>query len=263
VEGGTGSVTDRNDNERNRAMGKFATLVRRGVPVARTPVAAQAHHLEERFAGFGEALSCGGDGTVACAVVGRRLAREGVDLGEALDGLRSTSTRVTGRDPSYAAVHALGTAWGDEMLGYLHGVSCEDPMTGLASPAHLRARLGEVYGLSRSGVGGGTSPPYALVVAELDPEELRDSFDKVWQLVRYAERVRWVFPGEGVCRIRDARLVVLTRRAADLGRQVSELRSLLEGSGLTGGSSPRLWVEGLPQTEDSAARLLDELSRRG
>jgi hypothetical protein len=219
--------------------------------------------LEEWFAGFGEALMSGGDGTVACAVVGRRLARQGVDLGEALEGLRSTSARVTGGEPSYAAVQALGTAWGDEVLGYLHGVSCEDPMTGLASPAHLRARLGEVYGLPRSGVEGVRAPRHALVVVGLESKVWGDSFDKSWQLVRDAEQVRRVFPGECVCRIRDTRLVVLARRTPDLGCRVADLRELLEGSARHGDGGPRLWIEGLPPTEEAAARLVDELSRLG
>ena len=74
-----------------------------------------------------------------------RLARDGADLGEALDGLRATYARVQGGEPDFRALRALCIAWSEETLGYLHQLSCEDPLTGLASLAHLRARLSEVY----------------------------------------------------------------------------------------------------------------------
>ena len=36
-------------------------------------------------------------------------------------------------------------AWSDATLEYLHDLSCEDPLTGLASLAHVRTRLDEIY----------------------------------------------------------------------------------------------------------------------
>ena len=57
-------------------------------------------------------------------------------------------------------------AWSDATLEYLHDLSCEDPLTGLASLAHVRTRLDEIYReaeLTDVGVAGS----HALVIVEL------------------------------------------------------------------------------------------------
>ena len=131
-------------------MGIFATLVRRG---AHAEVRANAEPdakvlqfpLPARFEAVGERLAAGHDASSACAVVGRETARDGADLGEALDGLRTTYARVQGGEPDFRALRALCLAWSEETLRYMHQLSCEDPLTGLASLAHVRARLSEVY----------------------------------------------------------------------------------------------------------------------
>ena len=51
---------------------------------------------------------------------------------------------MRGDEPDFDATEALSVAWSEETLGYLHQVSCEDPLTGLATLAHLRARLAEL-----------------------------------------------------------------------------------------------------------------------
>ena len=126
-------------------MGIFATLVRRGAQAEVTGVAGGLEDgqgaLPDRFEAVGDHLAAGHDASVACAVVGRETARDGADLGEALDGLRTTYARVLGGEPDFRAVRALCEAWSEETLGYLHQLSCENPMTGLASLAHLRSRL--------------------------------------------------------------------------------------------------------------------------
>ena len=150
-------------------MGIFATLIRRG---AQAEAAADAVPAEDaqgfclRVSRPWRGLAAGHDASAACAVVGRDMARDGADLGEALDGLRTTYARVLGGEPDFRAVRALCLAWSDETLGYLHELSCEDPLTGLASLAHLRARLAEVY---RGAEQGETSvaTSHALVVVDL------------------------------------------------------------------------------------------------
>ena len=57
-------------------------------------------------------------------------------------------------------------AWSEATLGYLHQLSCEDPLTGLASLAHVRSRLSELYRCRATG----TAPcphTHALVVLDL------------------------------------------------------------------------------------------------
>src|SRR6478752_4289307 len=97
--------------------------------------------LPPRFEAVGEALASGSGSESACEVTGAALAREGWSLAEALDGLTATARIVLGREPEHAATRALAVAWSEAMLGYLHGLSCEDPLTGLASLAHLRTEI--------------------------------------------------------------------------------------------------------------------------
>ncbi len=222
------------------------------------------HQLAERFEGVGEALSRGGEGLVACAVVGRRMAREGVDLGEALEGLRTTTVHVTGREPSYDAVRALGTAWAEEALGYVHQLSCEDALTGLAGPAHLRSRLTEVYrGAEQRGEA--VSETHAIVVVSV-PAAAGGGLSGSLAVVRLAERIRLIFAGEEtLCQVpgrgAEARALVLVRRTPDLGRSVTNLHGLVEVLG-TAAAPARVWIEGLPASVQSAVPLLDELARR-
>ena len=103
--------------------------------------------LPHRFEAVGEALISGSDVLDACSVAGQDLARDGASVEETLEALRATWQQVAGTDPSYEVVTALVTAWSETTLGYLHQLSCEDPLTGLASQAHLRSRLSELYRL--------------------------------------------------------------------------------------------------------------------
>ncbi len=249
-------------------MGIFATLARRGAQAEMAPgvepVEDVQHLVPARFVAVGEHLAAGRDASSACAVVGREMARDGADLGEALDGLRTTYACVQGGEPDFRAVRALGLAWSEETLGYLHQLSCEDPLTGLASLAHLRARLSEVYRIAEQG-GTSTTTSHALVVLDLPllarPSVWEDAFEATLRLARLAESARMAFPGgETICQAHQRRLVVVAQRTDLLARRVGLLRSLVEDA-TPGSGRARVWVEGLPPTDDGAAMLLDELAR--
>jgi hypothetical protein len=220
-----------------------------------------------RFEAVGEALVAGSPVHAACAVVGRELARDGVDLGEALDGLRSTFAQVRRRDPDFASTEALSVAWSDETLGYLHQVSCENPLTGLATLAHLRARLAE---LQRGAEVSGTPAAnrYALVVLDLPAHESEGGnvngdgrFGRALLMARIADRARLVFAGEeSIGEASPSRLLVLAPRTDDLGLRVVVLRDLIADTTSLGGAV-RVWIEGLPSSHAAMAALLDELAR--
>lgn len=249
-------------------MGIFATRTRKG---AQAEVASDAgtatdvqRLLPARFEAVGEHLAAGFDASAACAMVGREMARDGADLGEALDGLRATYVRVLGGEPDFRAVRALGVAWSEETLGYLHQLSCENPLTGLASLPHLRARLSEVY---RGAEHGETSPStsHALVVLDLPVFARRsawgDAFESTMRLVRLAERARMAFPGgETICQASPTRVVVLARRGDLLAPRVGLLRDLVEDLAQETGRA-RVWIEGLPPYNHGAGLLLDEIAR--
>ena len=255
-------------------MGIFATLVRRGAQAEAKATAEPADNvlqfpLPARFQAVGERLAAGHDASSACAVVGRETARDGADLGEALDGLRATYARVQGGEPDFRALRALCLAWSEETLGYLHQLSCEDPLTGLASLAHVRARLSEVYRGAEQG-GRPTNTSHALVVVDLpllaqqlsrDAGSVGAGFESALWLASLADTARKVFPGgETIAQASPSRLVVVTERGELLARRVGLLRDLVEDLGPRG-ERARVWIEGLPPSDDGAALLLDEIAR--
>lgn len=197
-------------------------------------------------------------------MVGWDLAQDGTPLPEVLSGLRAVYLRIVGEEPSFHDVTAICTAWSESTLGYLHQISCEDPMTGLASLAHVRTRLSEFY-RGESRCGGDVSAHYALIVADTPAdspwhrETPGDELARALRISQLAESARTVFSGhETIGRLNDHRIVVLADRDDRLGRRVALLRQLL---GHPDTRATRIWIEGLPTTDHEAGHLLDELAR--
>lgn len=222
--------------------------------------------LPHRFEALGEALTSGSGVLELCAVAGQDLARDGASVEETLESLRSTWQQVTGANPSFEVVSALVTAWSETTMGYLHQISCEDPLTGLSSQAHLRARITDLYRLAEA---DDTTIDHALVVCQMpsgDPsEEPGDHFTRAMRLARVGALARTTFArDETIARVGMHRVVILTRRDDRLGRRVRVLRTLLDGVQTDGSGGPpvRIWIEGLPSSNPSAGMLLDELAHR-
>ena len=220
--------------------------------------------LPRRFEAVGEALASGKDALAACAVVGRDVARDGASLGEALDGLRATFHLLGAGSPDFPATQELAVAWSEATLEYLHQLSCEDPLTGLASLAHVRTRLAELYRDAEQ-TDVCVQASHALVVVELRFAESQPAvelaFTRALRLVRVAEAIRAVFSGgETIGRVGTDKAVVVVPRSVDLGTSVKLLREFLIDLDL-GSADTRLWIEGLPASPDSAGRLLDDLAR--
>jgi GGDEF domain-containing protein len=219
--------------------------------------------LPPSFEAVGEALAAGRSATDACEVVGRLLSSQGVSLAETLADLRTTYELVLGAEPAYTDACAVALGWSESTLGYLHQLSCADPLTGLASMAHLRGRLMEMY--RGDAHGPVLRDSYALVVVEGSSRRLAGLTDEVFgadlRMSRIGESVRSVFSGdETICRIGPRRIVVLASRNEALSRRTTLLRRLLEVGEVSQGGV-RIWVESLPVTNESVASLLDELSR--
>ena len=248
-------------------MGRFAKLGRRptAVPEAGEASGATLRPVPpSRFEAVAEALAEGDDPREVCAAVGRLLATDGTSLEEALDGLRATWQLVSGSDPSYEAISALLVAWSDSTLAYVHQQSCADPVTGLASLVHVRGKIAELYLQSDQ-----VHDEWAMVVCELpvlrDPAT--DGSDGGHRLVhsmrlaRAGQSIRTVFVrGETVGRVGSRRIVALVERNDRLGERVRLLRSLLEVA-VAHRAPPRVWIEGLPGNDVTAALLLDDLAR--
>ena len=208
--------------------------------------------LPSRFEAVAEALGwtrCGSDVIAACTVVGRDVARDGAALGEALSGLRATYHLVRGATPAFDATEALSVAWSEATLEYLHDLSCEDPLTGLASLAHVRTRLDEIYRESEL-TDVGVARSHALVVVELRFGAAMvlpgHQFTRALRLVQVAEALRSVFSGgQTLGRLGLDRAVAVVPRTEDLGVSVGLLRDFLADLDL-GSADVRVWIEGLP-----------------
>ncbi|MFL6135562.1 MAG: hypothetical protein ACJ72A_22350 [Nocardioidaceae bacterium] len=219
--------------------------------------------LPMRFEAVGEALVSDADVVAACAVVGRDVARDGAHLGEALSGLRATYHLVCRTPPDFEATEAMSVAWSEATLEYLHALSCEDPLTGLASLAHVRTRLDEIFREAEL-TDVPVSRSHALVVVELrlrGPQAPGHQFTRALRLVQVTEAMRAVYSGgQTLGRLGLNRAVALVTRTVDLGMSVASLREFIDDLEL-GATDVRVWIEGLPASADSATRLLDELAR--
>jgi hypothetical protein len=221
----------------------------------------QVAQLPQRFEAVGEALASGMGSVDACAVAGRELALDGVPLDEALDGLLATSSVVRGCEPGFGDVRALAEAWSEATLEYVHRLTCEDPVTGLASLAHLQSRGLVLY---RGQLRDRPSPQHthALVVIEVTrPDRIRSTrgepFTADLRTARFAETARTVFAGpETLGHLGPHRIVVVTDRDERLAQRVNLVTRML--ARLEGGA--RVWIEGLPPTGSGAAALLGELA---
>jgi hypothetical protein len=254
-------------------VGIFATRSRRtateGPEAGRALSERKRLGLPPRFEAVGEALASGSGSAEACTVVGWQLAQDGASLPEVLEALRATSHIVVGTEPSFEDVSALCLGWSESTLGYLHQMSCEDPMTGLSSLAHVRTRLGELYRGVR--FEREVAERHALVIADLpdeghwlvrrDPTALKPELNRHLRLARLGDAARTVFAGsEPIGRLGKNRIVVLADRDDRLGRRVAVLRKLVDQLDLAPRPA-RVWIEGLPVGDAGAAMLLDELSR--
>lgn len=197
----------------------------------------------------GEAFGSGVDPVPAAHAAGGALAREGWAMDAALDALHDLHGSLVGGDPRWDVVRALGAGWGEAALALVHGTSCEDPLTGLAGPAHLRTRVAE---LLRGGPG--VAVEHALLVVEEDGSpEGGDPLARGMRRVHLGQQVRTVVPGDAVVADLGPRLVVLLRRDDRLHRRAALLRRLVA-------PAPRTWVEPVPATPGGAAALLADLA---
>lgn len=240
-------------------MTPFTTRTKRfDDPTDRAPV-------PHGFEALADALLAGDDPGGVVEEIGVRAARDGVPVDEVMSDLSMTYGLLRGVDaePPFPVIRSMVRTWADASLRHLHSVSCEDPLTGLASLAHIRTRLLELYRESAQGGERGCSDR-ALMVVELQwPAAYRQSsIDRSVRLIDIAELLRTVFAGEeAIGQVSGSRVVAVVRRDQRVGDAVSSLLGLLQDWQDRTGIATRLWIEGLPASADSAEALLDELAR--
>ena len=158
-------------------------------------------------------------------------------------------------------------AWSEATLEYLHELSCEDPLTGLASLAHVRTRLAEIYREAEL-TDVGVARSHALVVVELPLARRRrrcrgHHFTRALRLVPGGRGARarcspaarpsagWAWTGPSPWSPAPPTSAPSVGAAARTSSRTSTSAT----------ADVRVWIEGLPAAADSAARLLDELAR--
>ena len=179
--------------------------------------------------------------------LGASLADAGVSLADGFADLLTTAAAVAQREPTFAEARAFASGWGDATLAYVNDLTCADPLTGLSTQAHLRERVAGLYR-------GASAGRHALVIAE--SRAAGDRISAARSMTLLGEAARTVFPAaEAIGQVGHGRVVVLAPRDAGLGPRVSLLRRLAEHE------TDRVWIEGLPHSDRSAGRLIDELAR--
>lgn len=202
--------------------------------------------------------------------LGRARAEAGAGLSETLLDLAALHAVLTEGSPMVAPnVDALPSrmlrmtalGWADVVSEQAGNCASEDPLTGLATPAYLRTRLGEVY--------RETALPaldYMLVLLRLDLAQAT-GWSRVVAMTLVANAMRTVFDGgETHATLGPGVAAVLTRRDDTLARRVSNLRVLATDSlavdpHVRPTGPAKVWMERLPDTHPEACALVNALGR--
>lgn len=213
----------------------------------------------DHLATLEEALESGQSDIASVAlVVGASAATRGSPLQEVFDQLERTYA-ARGVDPAYDVARAIAIAWSEEVLARHHGMSCEDPLTALSTPVHLRTRLDDVYrSAERDGVPA--SSTHVLVVVDLPCAAGSNRLANALTMLELAMVLRTVYNGdETIAQVKQLRAVALVeRRRAD--RVTLGLLQILTRQQIDD-AEPRLWLEVLPRHTAGIGWLLAELTR--
>lgn len=196
-----------------------------------------------------EGVVTGADVTEQCARLGHVRAQAGVGIGETIEDLGALYA-VLGRPmPPMASVRALAEGWVESGVFGLTDLTCEDPLTGLASLPYLRTRLAELYRGERAPRGA-----YCLVVVDLTT--WLDPWKRIAWTIVIGHELRRAYPGEETLTLLSAgRAAALVPRRPELQLAAARLRRDIATR-----HDARVWLERLPETATRAAALLDRLA---
>ena len=212
----------------------------------------------------------GADPGDVLARLGRARAEAGADLGETLVDLAALHAVLT--DPSHVGapdVDALPSGmlrmtalgWADVVTRQAGDCAAENPLTGLATAAYLRTRLGEVYRETP------VAPlDYVLVLLRLDVHRA-SGWSRVVAMTLVSDALRTVFDsGETLATLGPSVAAVLVRRDELLSRKVSNLRvlaadRLADDPNVRPAGPAKVWIERLPDSHTEACALLTSLGR--
>ena len=196
-----------------------------------------------------EAILAGADATDHCARLGHVRAQAGVGIGETIEDLGALYAVMGQTMPPMASVRALAEGWVESGMFGLTDLTCEDPLTGLATLPYLRTRLAELYRGDRS-----PHEAYCLVVVDLTT--WLDPWKRIAWTIVIGHELRLAYPGEETLTLLSAgRAAALVPREPALRLDAARTRRDIAAR-----HDARVWLERLPETPKQASALLDCLA---
>lgn len=190
------------------------------------------------------------------ARLGQVRAELGCTIEESMDDLAALYAAAGADGPPLPAVRALAGGWAESGLREVGAASCFDPVTGLASRAHLEARLCELYRDRRP---GHPAERLCLVVVDVDAPTALAGLPS---LHRTSEALRRTFTqGCILARIGQGRFAAVAPIGPALPCSLEALESLLADTDEHDTTVAAVWVESLPRTYRLVHGLLEDLSR--
>ncbi|MDS1271502.1 hypothetical protein RIF23_14480 [Lipingzhangella sp. LS1_29] len=195
------------------------------------------------------ALANGEDLTHSATELGRARARSGVPIGSALEDFAALSTVMAWTAPPLHLVKALAEGWVDECE---RPQTCQEPLTGLTTPAYLRTRLTELYRVSAP-----HPPPkstHRLVLVALDSAS--DPWRQAARAIVVSHKLSTLFDrGETLACLSEGTFAVLATDGPELQRRTDRLRLSLELE-----HAAHVWSVSLPETVGAALDLLSDVA---
>ncbi|MGO1317526.1 MAG: hypothetical protein ACTMIR_10905 [Cellulomonadaceae bacterium] len=213
-----------------------------------------------------EAIAAGRSPDAAAERLGMARAEIGVGIEETLDDA-AWAFRAGGRDMPASALRAVSVGWalGQETRPAL--VSCVDPVSSLPTAQYLTVRLRELY--ARAAQQGCSVPgTHALLIADIAVEGLNIAQRFSRDATAGAELVCVLGEGHPMAALRPGLFAVVVERDEQLGTTIDRVRRALSHPGsaeavdalAVGRRPPRVWLEALPGSAATCARLVTELA---
>ncbi len=216
-----------------------------------------------------DALTAHRDATSAARELGRDRAVNGIDLEQARGDLE-VAAGVAGLNTvqRMALVDGLTLAWIDERLRIERATACLDPLTGLATPMYLAARLNEIAAETAADASTEAPPPgaagrspWALVGVRVEP--CADPWLREARMIGVQQALASAFrSGQTAARTGPWTAAVLTRRDPTELTDRLAILGLELGQRHASGSLPQahVWVETIPGTPLGIQTLLEQFA---
>ena len=206
-----------------------------------------------------EALTVGGDVPLTVGRLGRARAEAGVGIRESLDDLCALYGRLPAGGPPLTVVRALVEAWTEIAVTAIRSAGCEDPLSGLATPAYLRTRVAEVYREAEHD-GQPAGDRRTVLILRITALATLVGWESLLLRLAIGDCLRSVFSGgETLASVGPTTVVGLVSRDHWLPGRLKMLRSQLAEA--TGDPEIRIWTEALPATLPAAYDLMETVER--